>query len=267
MRLCLFNARSMRNKLHHIIETLLEFELDILCLTETWLYPSDIDIVRAALPKSYSIAHVPRTSVVGTHGGGVTLIYTKAISRMKHVTRNSVVSSYELMEVVFTCHRQTTHIYIVYRPGHPGMDRAFMEEFGSFFDSLLEVGGKILICGDFNYWIDDPPSKPFSAEFVELLDLSNFDNFVSFPTHLSGRTLDLILAPSGCDYVKQVEPLPIDSNLSDHSLILFNLELRRPQAIKKSITFCRYNVDHEGIVNNIEHTLNSADTASLIAEE
>ena len=268
MRLCLFNARSMRNKLHHIIETLLEFELDILCLTETWLYPSDIDIVRAALPKSFSIAHVPRASAVGTQGGGVALIYTKAISSMRHVTRNSAVSSYELMEVVFTCHQQTTHIFIVYRPGHPGTDRAFMEEFGSFLDSLLEVGGKIVICGDFNYWIDDPSSKPFSAEFVELLDLSNFDNFVSFPTHLSGHTLDLILAPSGCDYVKQVEPLPIDSNLSDHALIFFNLELRRPQAIKKSITFRRYhNVDHEGIVNNIEHTLNNADTASLTAEE
>ena len=267
MRLCLFNARSMRNKLHHITETLLEFELDILCLTETWLYPSDIDIVRAALPKSYSIVHVPRASVAGTHGGGVALIYNKAISSMRHVATNSAFSSFELMEAVFTSHHQTTHIYIVYRPGHPGMDRAFMEEFGSFLDSLLEVGGKILICGDFNYWIDDPLSKPFSAEFVELLNLGNFDNFVSFPTHLSGHTLDLILAPSGCDYVKQVEPLPIDSNLSDHALIFFDLELRRPQAIKKSITFRRYhNVDQGSIVNDIEHTLNSADTTSLTAE-
>ena len=130
-----------------------------------------------------------------------------------------------------------------------------------------EVGGKIVIYGDFNYWIDDPLSKPFSAEFVELLNLGNFDNFVSFPTHLSGHTLDLILAPSGCDYVKQVEPLPIDSNLSDHALIFFDLELRRPQAIKKSITFRRYhNVDQGSIVNDIEHTLNSADTTSLTAE-
>ena len=45
-----FNTRSARNKLHHIAETLNEFDLDILCLTETWLFPSDIDIVRAALP-------------------------------------------------------------------------------------------------------------------------------------------------------------------------------------------------------------------------
>ena len=68
-----------------------------------------------------------------------------------------------------------------------------MEEFGSFLDGLLLVGGNSVICGDFNYWVDDPSSKPFSAEFVELLiDLSNFENFVSFPTHLSGHTLDVV---------------------------------------------------------------------------
>ena len=40
------------------------------------------------------------------------------------------------------------------------------------------VGGNSVICGDFNYWVDDPSSKPFSAEFIELLDLNNFENFV-----------------------------------------------------------------------------------------
>ena len=88
------------------------------------------------------------------------------------------VSSFELMGASFSCHHQTINIYIIYRPGHPGTDRAFMEEFGSFLDSLLLVGGNSVICGDFNYWVDDPSSKPFSAEFVELLDLSNFENFV-----------------------------------------------------------------------------------------
>lgn len=57
----LFNARSMRNKLTYIAETLREYNLDVLCITETWLLHSDIDVVRAALPNSYSLFHVPRT--------------------------------------------------------------------------------------------------------------------------------------------------------------------------------------------------------------
>ena len=197
LRIGLFNTRSVRNKLHHIAETLNEFDLDILCLTETWLFPSDIDIVRAALPKSHSIAHVPRTTTTGAPGGGVALIYSLAISNIKHGMAAFQASSFELMGASFSCHRQIINIYIVYRPCHPGTDRAFMEEFGSFLDGLLLVGGNSVICGDFNYWVDDPSSKPFSAEFVELLDLSNFENFVCFPTHLSGHTLELIFGSSG----------------------------------------------------------------------
>ena len=74
-----------------------EFDLDILCLTETWLFPSDIDIVRAALPKSHSIAHVPRTTTTGAPGGGVALIYSLAISNIKHGTAAFQASSFELM--------------------------------------------------------------------------------------------------------------------------------------------------------------------------
>ena len=231
------------------------------------MFPSDIDIVRAALPKSHSIFHVPRTSGAGTPGGGVALIYSVAISNMKHVTGNSIISSFELMEVSFSYHCQAIKIYIVYRPDHPGTDRAFMEEFGSFLDNLLEVGGKILICGDFNYWVDDPSSKPFSTEFMELLDLRNFSNHVSFPTHISGHSLDLVLAPTESDYVEHVEPLPIDNDISDHAMIVFSLGIAKPQAIRKSITFRSYrNMNTEGISNNIEHTLNNINASHLTAE-
>ena len=89
-----------------------------------------------------------------------------------------------------------------------------------------------------------------------------------FPTHLSGHTLDLILAPAGSEYVKHIEALPIDSDMSDHALILFSLEVMRPHAVKKTITFRSYrNVDNNSIVNDIEHILNILDVSSLTAED
>ena len=195
------------------------------------------------------------------------MIYSLAISNIKHGMADFQASSFELMGASFSCHRQTINIYIVYRPGHPGTDCAFMEEFGSFLDGLLLVGGNSVICGDFNYWVDEPSSQPFSAEFVELPDLSNFENFVSFPTHLSGHTHDLILAPAGSEYVKHVEALLTDSDVSDYALILFSLEVMRPHAVKKAITFCSYrNVDNNSTVNDIEHILNILDVSSLTAE-
>ena len=196
------------------------------------------------------------------------MIYSLAISNIKHGTAAFQASSFELMRASISCHRQTINIYIVYRPGHPGTDSAFMEESGPFLDGILLVGGNSVICGDFNCWVDDPSSKPFSAEFVELLDLSDFENFVSFPTHLSGHTLDLILVPAGSEYVKHDETLPIDSNMSDHALILFSLEVMRPHVVRKTITFLSYrNVDNNSIVNDIEHILNVLDVSSLTAED
>ena len=35
--------------------------------------------------------------------------------------------------------------------------------------------------------------------------------------------------------MKHVEALPIDSDMSDHALILFSLEVMRPHAVKKTI--------------------------------
>ena len=240
MRAGLFNIRSMRNKVSHVNEFLNEFNLDILCLTETWLFPSDIAIVRAALPETFLISHVPRMSGAAQGvGGGVAIIHSNAIN-VKHELSNSQFSSFEFMEIRFACHGEALHIYVIYRPGHPGTDRTFMEEFGSFLDGLLGVNGKILICGDFNYWVDDPSAKPYSPEFLDLLEINNLSNHVSFPTHLSGHTLDLVLSPTGENLVKDVEALPIDNTISDHALLTFTLEISRPRAVKKAITFRSY---------------------------
>ena len=91
---------------------------------------------------------------------------------------------------------------------------------------------------------------------------------MSFPTHLSVHTRALILAPAGSEYVKHVEALPIDSDMSDHALILFSLEVMRPRAVKKTVTFRSYhNVDNNSIVNDIEHISNILDVSSLTAED
>ena len=157
-------------------------------------------------------------------------------------------TSFEVLKAKFTSHGETVHLIVVYRPGHPGTDRTFLEEFGSLLDSLLEASGKVVICGDFNYWVDDPSSKPYSSEFLELLDINNFHNYVSSPTHVLGHTLDLVLSPTGVDCVVDVEVLPIGDPISDHCLVTFGVKLGRPKAFKRSITFRNYrNVNQDNI--------------------
>ena len=52
---------------------------------------------------------------------------------------------------------------MLYRPGHPGTDRAFMEEFGQFLEILSVCREKLMICGDFIYWLDNPSVKPYTV--------------------------------------------------------------------------------------------------------
>ena len=261
----LLNIRAMRNKLTFIAESLKEFHLDFLCLTETWLCPSDIDVIKAALPESYSLFHVPRLSGMG---GGIALIYSVAISNIKPVSSDIEASSFELMEVCFSWHQQTFKLALVYRPGHSGTDRAFMEEFGFFLESLLARPEKLIICGDFNYWVDNPASKPFSAEFVELLDLNNLYNHVSMPTHMSGHTLDLVLTPTCSGCVRNVESVPIDHTVSDHALIVFDVDVDKPSSYTKWITFRNYkNINQRKIVEEIQSGLNGVDKAHMSADQ
>ena len=91
---------------------------------------------------------------------------------------------------------------MVYRPGHVGTDRIFLEEFGSFVEHFSSKNGKLLIVGNFNYWTDDSPSKPLSTEFVELADLNDFLIHKTSPTHILGHTLDLVLTANVSNIVE-----------------------------------------------------------------
>ena len=126
---------------------------------------------------------------------------------------------------------------ILYHPGHPGTDRTFMEEFGQFLEILSVCREKLVICGDFNYWLDNPSLKPYTKEFMSLLDINNMSNYVQVPTHISGHILDLVLTPVGVDLVNRVEVSPTDHKISDHAIITFELDVVGPATYSKKITF------------------------------
>ena len=165
------------------------------------------------------------------------LIYSRTLSNVRVVPNHMDVSSFEFLEITFSLHLQNTRMAILYRPGHPGTDRAFMEEFGQFLEILSVCREKLVICGDFNYWPDNPSLKPYTNEFMSLLDINNISNYVQVPTHISGHILDLVLTPVGVDLVNRVEVSPIDHKISDHAHITFKLDMIGPTTYSKKITF------------------------------
>ena len=223
---------------------------------------SDIGVVTAALPDSYAIYHVPRLS--GT-GGGIALIHSLAISDIRQIPSSLAFSSFEYLEVCFLRQGRSFRLLIVYRPGHPGTDGDFMVDFGSLLERLLAQTEELLILGDFNYWIDDPSLKPYSLEFVELLELNNMINHVLSSTHIHGHTLDLVLTPGDTECVQSVEVMPIDHHVSDHALIICSLAVPKPLSYSKSIVFRSYrDINFEEIGCEIQHGL-GADGVSPVS--
>ena len=78
------------------------------------------------------------------------LICSRALLNVRVVPNHMDVSSFEFLEITFNFHLQNIRMAILYRPGHPGTDRAFMEEFGQFLEILSVCREKLVIC-DFNY--------------------------------------------------------------------------------------------------------------------
>ena len=122
-----------------VVESLAEHNLD---LTETWLLPSDVTIISAVLLSSYFFHHVPRSMDAreGGGGGGGALIYSRTLSNVRVVPNHMDVSSFEFLEITFSFHLQNIRMAIFHCPGHPGTDRALMEEFGQFLEILSAAG-------------------------------------------------------------------------------------------------------------------------------
>ena len=256
--MALLNTRSVKNKLDSITELISEHDLDIFCLTETWLLECDIDVVKAALHENYDMFHVSRPD--DGRGGGVAVIHKRGLSSVKLV-HGERFASFEHIEVVIHHMSVVTRVAVVYRPGHPGTDRNFLDEFSIFLDHLLTSSGRSLICGDFNYWIDNPSGKAYSMEFISLLDINNFVNSVVGPTHVSGHTLDLVLSSINSDFVREVVVYPVDLRLSDHFLVLFSIIHPRVPSLRKTISFRNYrNVDRTEVARCVGLDLGAINT-------
>ena len=122
-----------------------------------------------------------------------------------------------------------------------------------------------MICGNFNYWVDDPEHKPYSSEFMELLNITdnNSDNHVLRPTHASSHTLCLVLAPGDYD-VDNFEVLPIIYVIM--IWYSFMLTFQKLNSFTKSITFKRcQGVADASYFRGTEQSLNEIDSSTMSA--
>ena len=231
------NIRSLSTKALLINDLILQHDLDMIGLCETWLKPNVFLPLNEASPPNFTYAHVARAT---KQGGGVALVY-KSLFNLSS-TLDTKFNSFESLvlkssPLTTNCRVRGSrlHLVVLYRP--PGPYSQFLEEFGEFLSDIITHSDEIVIIGDFNIHLnkaDDPLCKAFLA----LLDTFGFIQSVHEPTHSSGNTLDLILS-RGID-VTAVTVSPVTSVMSDHFLIKFEASSACPRNTGADVVTTRH---------------------------
>ena len=193
---------------------IVERDLDVLCLTETWLREEGDDVsIGEMTPPGFSFLHRPRVS---GRGGGVALIFRQHLN--VRLCKHRSFSSFENIQVCITRGKQTIRLGCVYRlppsAGNKLTTCDFIDEFGIFLSDDSIPAENVLVVGDFNFHMDKPNDSD-TRRFVQLYNPLGFDQFVTEPTHVKGHILNIV----SCRARTLVTSVNVDNlYMSDHFL-------------------------------------------------
>ena len=106
------NARSVRNKAHFLSDYILEHDIDILVITETWLYnKGDEATLNQLIPTGYGYEFNNRQQ---RGGGGVMVIFKHSLNITK--SKVEISKSLEIIEILCKTTKSVYRLMGVYRP-------------------------------------------------------------------------------------------------------------------------------------------------------
>ena len=247
LRIGNLNCCSLRNKTEEVLILAAEQELDVLCITESWLSPNDEALSREIAELNFNLLNVAR----GSRGGGVALIYRDGIN-VKKCKLKKKFPTFELLEAtIYGPGIDLTRIAVLYRPPNQLNQTQFLDEFESFLSSFSSKSGHLMITGDFNVHVEKTDCT-LASGFLQTLEDHGWIQHVQEPTHLLGGTLDLVLTKD-VPIVSSVNVIPTPE-VPDHFLVDFHFHCgsaNRKQISKKVTGRALKNVSIECLKNHI----------------
>ena len=207
------------------MELLNDSDIDVCFLTESWLKVSDKAKFAEIREHGYDIFSAPRKG----RGGGVAFLFNPNQINLK---RNKVkcYKSFEVLEAVIKEQSGVIRLSVIYRTTQTSSKKKyaetrqtlFFQEFAEYLDSIRTKIGRPIICGDFNFHVEDE-SDHTANQFKDLYTSKGFTQHNDLPTH-GNSTLDLVLTCDAiCDQIEIKDLHVIDESPSDHKLVCFNV--------------------------------------------
>jgi hypothetical protein len=261
----------VNNKICDIMSYLVDDNVSILFVSETWLTSANNEITAAIKAQGYNIIHKTRscTATGKTRGGGVGIIHKISINVtqtfVKHGdTFESVCAKLKSSngDNVFCCS--------IYRPPNVSAE-LFFTEFDEFLSSVFIKFDKIVIAGDINFHLENPKSTN-TIKFNELIGSYGLKQMLEEITHKAGHTLDVVI----CSH-KLVDETSVSVNnviasvfpTCDHYPCAFNLNDKIISGAneEKTITFRNIkNIDAALFHTNLQNSLDSNSTSPTFEE-
>ena len=203
------NCRSIRNKGPILCEEVKTGNFDIFGLTETHIKALDTpSFLNELTPEDFSLVHTNREN---KRGGSVGFFIKSALDFK--TLHSPEFSSLENHTVSLTLNGRRMFLGVVYWPPASSVVKIF-EDFLSYMGFLSSLSSSFVICGDFNFHVDT--MSPTVSEFKLVIDSCCLSQYIDFPTHLHGHTLDLLMAPSKFSAISDVKG---SGFISDHKII------------------------------------------------
>jgi len=125
-----------------------------------------------------------------------------------------------------------------------------LTEFENLLEDLATSPSELFITGDFNIHVDQP-SSPSALPFLDLLHDFSLTQLITFPTHSSGHTLDLLITRSTSTSISSINYF--DPGISDHFALIFSITTSpqpKPSRVTKLIRSFR-SIDPVAFSNDI----------------
>lgn len=226
----LINSRSICNKSRIIQDFIIDHDIDLLAVTETWLHGDNYDHypVRDVCPVGYFFYHTPRLDM---RGGGVGVVMKNTFNVTNHT--NGTYHFFEHIELL--CKLSTAPVHLVVLYCRPGVNiSTFLDDFAYYLEYLSTSPGYLLPAGDFNIHVDCSDDND-AHKFLNLLESFNMMQHVTGATHSDDHTLDVVITRCDEQFVRDLRVH--DPAISDHLAVMCKLLFVKPSYKRKEILF------------------------------
>ena len=275
IRLGHVNARSSRNKALILYDQIIDQNLDIFFISESWLIDGNVDddkVVNTIKPAGFDYTSCNRND----RQGGSVCAYYKSNLKFKQLDAPKVnldtegptsIKTMEIMETRLTVKDKLVRLVCIYRPDSSKVKRYAMSQFYDEFSELMThynlCNDEIVIFGDLNFHVNKP-QKPDVKKFLDILECNNLCQHITEPTHELGNTLDLVITRQGSNLVHNIQ---VGDRISDHDCITWGLNLQKPEKLRKTIRMRKTKqIDMNAFKSDLNESLQSTSNCNNLSE-